>query len=193
MTVPRSTIPGFRKWLQAVPQPSKLKCDDTELRVGTTNKRWHEAENSVVALSPATVFALDNTGAVLRVFSLRAEEERSEPLESQKESWPATPEAQMAQIICASNDRAASRHEAAYKMAFTALKEMYEAQTIRLEDALARAARAEAAVLKLAKPRVQEVFVEPEETVEDQSTALLTQVLGGALVQMTQGKGAVNQ
>jgi len=192
MTAPRSTIPGFRKWLQAVPQPAKLKCDDTELRVGTTNKRWHDAENSVVALAPATVYALDNTGAVLRVFSLRAEEERSEPLESQKEAWPATPEAQMAQIICASNDRAASRHEAAYKMAFSSLIQMYEAQTVRLEEALGRAARAEAAVLKLAKPRVQEVLVEAE-TDEDQSTALLTQVLGGALVQMTQGNGGAKQ
>lgn len=190
MTAPRATIPGFRKFLQAVPQPAKLKCDETELRIGTTNKRWHECENSVVALNPSIVYALDNTGAVLRVFKLRADDDRDESVpEQQKEDWPQSEQAQMAQIITAACDRAASRHENAYKMAFDRLSQMYEAQTARLEEALARAARAEAAVLKLAKPRIQEVMVEEE----DPNTALLTTVLTGAVAQMTQGANGAKQ
>jgi hypothetical protein len=193
MSEPKATIPGLKKFLRGVPQPSKLKCDETVVKVGSSNNRWAEAEMSIVALNPATIQALDNEGTVLRIFRLRDDEgdDPEKATKSQKESWPDAPEAQMAQIITAACDRASSRHEAAYKMAFTALKEMYEAQTARLEEALARAARSEAMVLRMRQPATKEVFVQDE---VDGPTQMLTEVLSAALPQlmanMANGKGA---
>lgn len=190
MTAPRVTVPGFRKWLKSVPQPAKLRCGDTLIRITSANNRFAEAEQSVLAMSASIVEALDGNGEVLRVFRIREDDgSEDEPaLAPQQEAWPQSEQAQMAQIITAACDRASSRHEAAYKMAFTALKEMYEAQSQRLEEALARASRAEAQVLKMMRPQVREVLVEGDG--DDTATTMLTQVLGGALAQMTQGNGA---
>jgi hypothetical protein len=143
----------FRRWLRTTPHPVKLRLDlagsrpPVVLALSRTNaNRFAEAEKSVRAMGEQvlTVEALDVHEVVLRVFRLRDEED--EPAPAQKEPWPQSPDAQMAQVITASNDRAASRHEAAYKLAFDKLEAMYQGLLTLYNNEVRRTAQLEAAL-----------------------------------------------
>lgn len=173
----RQTIPGFRRWLKQTPIPARLRCGEQVVKMSATANRWREAEDTVAALNPASVHALDANGELLRVFNLR-EETRAESYETQKEDWPQSETAQLAQVITAACDRAASRHENAYKMAFDRLSDMYQAQSVRLEEALSRNAKLESALLRL---QTMPVSVQEE---PDTATTMLTTMLGAAATRM---------
>lgn len=149
-SAPRSPISGFRRWVKQTPQPVALRCDGkTVLRIAGHSSRWSEAEKSVLALNCSVVEALNNQNEVLRVLEVREpEEEKPEP---QKEAWPSSEAAQMAMIITAACDRAASRHEQAYKLSFDKLTMMFEAQTLRLEEAFRQCAYYQAELQKAAE------------------------------------------
>ncbi len=185
MPAARMVIPGLRKWLRETPQPFKLRCGDTTIRIDSTARKWITAEESIVAINPSEVQALTSDGEVLRVFRIR--EDLAEKAESQKESWPDAPEAQMAQIITAACDRAASRHENAYKLAFDKLSQMFEAQSLRLEEQMRVNAALQSELLRL-KVKTQTVYVEPEDT--DPNGALVQTVLTGAVQKMFLESGA---
>src|ERR1051326_1561098 len=143
----RAPITQFRRWLKESPQPSSLRLDENEkklIRITKQRSCWSEAEKSVLALDASVVEALDHQGNVLRAFRLKVDELEKEPPKPQQEAWPDAEQAQLAVIITAACDRAASRHEAAYRMAFDRLASMFEAQTARLEEQQTRAAAAEA-------------------------------------------------
>ena len=141
-------VTQLRRWLKETPQPSALRLDENEkkvIRIARSQARcWSDAEKSVLALDATIVEALDHQGNVIRAFRLKDDDAEKEPPKPQQEAWPEHEQAQLAVIITAACDRAASRHEAAYRMSFDKLASMYEAQTLRLEEALARAATAEA-------------------------------------------------
>jgi hypothetical protein len=140
-----NTTPAFRQWLKRAPQPAKLRVDEKHVvRISNHSSRWSEAEQTVMSYNPTVVEALDGKGDVIRAMTLREPEE--EELKPQQEAWPASEQAQLAVIITASNDRAASRHENAYKTGFEALKEVIRELQGLYAEALARSARLEAAL-----------------------------------------------
>lgn len=142
----RAPITSFRRFLKEVPQPAALRLDENDkktIKISKQRSCWSEAEKTVLAMDATIVEALDGQGNMLRAFRLK--EDAAEPEKPpQAETWPNAPEAQMAQIITAACDRAASRHEAAYRMSFERLSAMFEATVSRMEDAMQRAAAAEA-------------------------------------------------
>lgn len=143
----------LRRFLRTVPHPSKVRVElaggrpsVTLVLARTNTNKFAECEKSIRAMGEdvLTVAALDVQGETLRVHRLR--DEADEVIAAQKEPWPVSPDAQMAQVITASNDRAASRHENAWRMAFDKLHAMYEAVLAQYNNEVRRTAQLEAAL-----------------------------------------------
>jgi len=162
----RAVISGLRRWLKTPPMPVAVRCDGkTVIRIPNHSSRWAETENSVSALGCGVIEALDDDGTVIRVFRMPDVEDRPS---LQKEEWPSNDTAQIAQAITAACDRAASRHENAYRMAFDRLSDMYNAQALRLEEAYRRVVRLETALIKA------QAYVVDDENPEGTADALMT-------------------
>lgn len=149
----KTPITGLRRWLKQPPMPQSIRVDgDRIIRIPNHQSRWSETEKTITALNVSTIEALDSDGNVLRAFNVPDENgnpsKQPERYDTQKEDWPDAPDAQMAVVITAACDRAASRHENAYRMSFDALTKMYDQQSLRLEEAFRRAAQLEAALLR---------------------------------------------
>jgi hypothetical protein len=145
----------FRRWLRTTPHPVKLRLElagerpPIVLTLSRTNpNKFSEAERSVASMGADVLraHALDNSGDTIRVYALREEVTEAAPV--QKEPWPQSQDAQMAMIITASNDRAAARHENAWKYAFDKLQAMYEAVVAQLQNEQRRTSQLEAALQK---------------------------------------------
>lgn len=145
----------FRRWLRTTPHPVKLRLElvgdrpPVVLSLSRTNpNKFSEAERSVASMGSdvLTAYALDNGGDTIRVYRLREEVVEAAPV--QKEPWPQSQDAQLAMIITASNDRAAARHENAWKYAFDKLQAMYEAVVAQLANEQRRTSQLEAALQK---------------------------------------------
>lgn len=190
----KTPITGLRRWLKQNPTPHSIRCDGKNvLKIQNHSSRWAEAEQSIVAMGCAIVEALAADGEVLRAFSIREPEEEREP--SQKEEWPASDDAQMAKVITAACDRAATRHETIFKYSFDKLEAMYTAQSLRLEEAQTRCARLEAALFR-AYEKIANYEAERDDAPDAEGTSaevLLGQVLAGAASKvMGAGNGASN-
>jgi hypothetical protein len=181
---------NLRRWVSRTPSPYKLRFDQDPgkcLRIGSAANRWSEAEKSILAMNPMMLEALDAKGEVLRVMQLREEEPAEH--KPQTEPWPNAPEAQMAQVITASNDRAASRHEAIFKMSFDALKEMYQACLSELRESQRRCAQLEAALQKELSRQEVALPVSEDENLLNTLVAALAPRLLGHVEQTTQANG----
>jgi hypothetical protein len=191
----------FRRWLRTVPQPVKLRLElaggrpPVVLTLARTNaNKYAEAEKSVRSMGAdvLVVHALDVHGEVTRVHRLRDEVEEATP--PQKENWPVSPDAQMAQVITASNDRAASRSENAWKYSFDKLQAMYEAVVAQYQNECRRTAQLEAA-LQRELGRREVAVPEAEEGLDGLISQLLPALIPRLLQQgepakPTNGKGA---
>jgi hypothetical protein len=145
----------LNRFIRNVPQPSKLRIElaggrpPLVLTLARTNSnKFAEAAKSIRAMGDDVllVHALDAHGESMRVHRLR--EEVDQGPETQKEAWPVSEHAQMAQVITASNDRAASRHEGAYRLAFDKLEAMYQGLLTLYNNEVRRCAQLEAALQK---------------------------------------------
>lgn len=148
MSAPRTPISGLRRWLKQNPQPTSIRVDEKHsMRVPTHASRWSETEKSIIAGGYTKLEAMGPNGELLRALNLDTGDPEEKPV--QKEDWPDSEEAQLAQVITAACDRAASRHENAYRLAFDKLSEQYTSLSSRHEEALQRCARLEMQLLKL--------------------------------------------
>jgi hypothetical protein len=192
----------FRRWMRTTPQPVKLRIElaggrpPVVLTLARTNSnKFAEAEKSVRSMGSdvLVVQALDGHGDILRVHRLRDEVDEAPP--PQQEKWPQSPDAQMAQVITASNDRAASRHENAWKYAFDKLQAMYEAVLQQYTNEQRKTAQLEAALQReLARREVP--VPETDEGLDGLINQLLPALIPRLLQQdnpkQTNGKGAPN-
>jgi hypothetical protein len=60
----------LRTWLRRLPHPVAVMADDARVPVPTTPRRWAELEETLTALGPARLVALDAKGATLRAVTL---------------------------------------------------------------------------------------------------------------------------
>jgi hypothetical protein len=178
----------FRRWLRMQPQPVKVRVElaggrpPVVLTLARTNaNKFAEAEKSVRSMGSDVlcVYCLDGVGEVTRVHRLREELDEAPPV--QKEAWPQSTDAQMAQVITASNDRAAARHENAWKYAFDKLQAMYEAVLQQYTNEQRKTAQLEAALQRELARR--EVAV-PES--EDGLDSLINQLLPALVPRLLQ-------
>lgn len=187
----------LQRFIRATPQPSKLRVElaggrpPLVLTLSRTNARkFSEAEKSIKAMGDdvLVVHALDVHGEVTRVHRMREEVDTGP--EPQKEAWPVSPDAQMAQVITASNDRAASRHEGAYRLAFDKLEAMYQGLLELYNNEVRRCAQLEAALQReLAKKEVAlpEAPDGIDGLINELLPALMPRLLGMAQQQKTNG------
>jgi len=179
-----------KKWLSRAPCPARVRVDESDKKVIVVSNRanrWSELEKSLLAMSATTVEALNAQGEVLRVMQLK---EPAEPThEPQKEEWPASEQAQMAMVITASNDRAASRHEAIFKMSFDALKEMYQACLQELRETQRRCAQLESALQReLERQEVAVPAAEDENLISGLVAAIMPRLMAGGDAAKANGK-----
>jgi hypothetical protein len=188
----------LRRFVRLVPQPSKIRIElaggrpPFVLTLSRTNvQKFAEAEKSIRSLGDEVLvlYALDAHGETLRIHRLREEVEAGP--ETQKEAWPVSADAQMAQVITASNDRAASRHEGAYRLAFDKLEAMYQGLLTLYNDEVRRCAQLEAALQKELARREVAIPVEADGLdglINQLLPALMPRLLGMKEEQKSNGK-----
>lgn len=115
---------SLRRWLRRQPHPAKLRVDGREVAVATGSNQWAATEETVLALNPSKVEALDANGVMLRAMTVG---DRDDDDDSDKPRAPVISElAQLAQLLNDSADKAAQRHAAAYELAFTKMVGLLE-------------------------------------------------------------------
>lgn len=192
MATGRQPITGLRRWLKQTPHPHSVRLDGKSvLRIGNHTSRWAECEQSIEAMGVCTVEALDANGDVLRAFAVREPEEEKPRM--QREEWPESETAQIAQAITAACDRAAARHENAYRMSFDKLSEMYQAQALRLEEATVRCNALEATLRKMYEKMLDASMPDNETaTADGLMTTVLAQAAQSLMAGKANGKAATN-
>lgn len=172
---------SFTTWLKQKPTPHALRLDGERIvAISSRTNRWREAAKAVEVLGAQTVEALDASGAVIRVSEIEGDwQDGPAPMQPpQKEAWPPDPESRMAMIITAACDRAASRSEAAFRFAF----EKYDSLVMVLAARLTGLEEAYAAEIHAQR---QALEAERGASSEQASTAMMGQVLQGAVLRMT--------
>jgi len=95
-----------------------IRCGDDVVRLTESRGRYAEAARAILALDPERIELLDAQGAVLRVMSLR---DNDDDIESQPpENVSLGDLASLARVLGDVADRAAMRHAQAYQTAFEA-------------------------------------------------------------------------
>lgn len=148
----RRTLTDVKAWLKRKPWPDAIRVDGKSIVQVTNNaNKWAECCESILAMKGHVLEALDRKGNVVRACDITPQGERDAPEADAKPetNWPATELGVLAKIITESNDRAAMRHENAYRIAFdrvVGLVELCLARVSGLEEAwtqeLARRAQA---------------------------------------------------
>lgn len=123
-------------WLRAKPPLAGVRIDGDDKRiVRVVARQFATAEEAITALDPTTLEGLDAHGAIIRSWKCKdgatAAAERASSL-AQREPWPESDTAQLGQVITAACDRAAARHENAYRYSFDKLEALYREQSQRL-------------------------------------------------------------
>lgn len=121
---------SLRRWLRRSPQPAKLRADGRDVALATGANIWARTEETIAAMNPARLEALDSNGMVLRVMTLDGAEE-----EKEEEGAKKTTESELvllARIISDAHDKGASRHEEAYRIAFGEFSRLVQILAARL-------------------------------------------------------------
>ncbi len=116
----------IRNWMQRSPQPDRLRTDTGEVILLSGRRKWEEAMKAIGAMQPNSLEALNKEGAVIRVYNL--DETSGTRIGSSAESELVL----LSRIISEAHDKGASRHEAAYKLAFESLLTVTKEMVARL-------------------------------------------------------------
>jgi len=109
---------------------ASVRCGEDVVRLTETRGKYAEAARAIESLDPETVELLDGDGAVLKVIRLREEEDD----ESGSEEDNIGGLAKLAKVLGDVSDKAAARHEAAYRMAFDRQNELVRLIADRLNS-----------------------------------------------------------
>jgi hypothetical protein len=118
----------LRRWLKRQPHPVMVRAcspngDERCVKIGVSNSRWRDAEEILEAYPKLE--ALDGSNNIMRVFNADDGNEAKEEPANAVVSDPETARlVTFAQLLATACDKAAARHEAAYKYAFDKLAEL---------------------------------------------------------------------
>lgn len=118
-----------RNFLQRAPHPHRIRTDSGEIILLQGRNKWSEAQSAIDALQPSTLEALDRDGNIIRTHQCDGgvgSSAREPRIEDQLTA--------LARIMSESNDKAAARHEAAYRAAFNAVLELTKTVSARLTN-----------------------------------------------------------
>lgn len=135
---------NLRRWLRREPRPSIIRADGRDVRVPTSGNVWASLEETLTAMNPTRLEALDDSGALLRAVQLEADDE---PAAAAPAAPAGTSDAyleRLARIISDAHDAGAKRHADAYGLAFqenTKLVQLLAHRLSGLETAWSQAMR----------------------------------------------------
>ncbi len=127
-----TTLAGF---IRSKPAIVAIRCDGDDKRiVRIAGRQYAIAEKAVVSLDASTLEGLDETGAIVRTFAVKEPTSSASSAASSRsvETWPEGEASQLAQVIALACDRAAERHERAYRASFDTITGLYREQSLRL-------------------------------------------------------------
>lgn len=119
----------IRGFLQRNPHPHRIRTDSGELIALQGRNKWAEAQSAIDALQPSTLEALDKDGTIIRSLQLDGGSGGAREARLVEDQLTA-----LARIIAESSDKAAARHEAAYRTAFGAVLELTKTVSARLTN-----------------------------------------------------------
>lgn len=179
---PVSATP-LRRWLRRHPQPARLRVDARDVAVASGANQWAVTEESVLALNPSRVEALDANGVMLRATVLdgSADADDAKPVAAAPESELAM----LARLIGEAHDAGARRHAEAYALAFAENTRLVQILANRLgsletswQKAMQHAANAQAqAVIAVSEAQAAQ-SADPSDVAVH---AMLAQAIGGAV------------
>jgi hypothetical protein len=126
MTEPKNV--NLHAWMRRSPEPAKLRLDGkTIVPIGDTKTKWRDAVEVCESREPSLIEAMGADDSVLRVTQRHYEgvdpavdAERKARVDRGSEL------AQLGQLIAEAADRAAERHEMAYRFGFETLAALVE-------------------------------------------------------------------
>lgn len=166
---------NLRRWLRRDPRPHAIRCDGAQVvPVPTVGQVWAQLEETLTALAPSKLEALDSAGAVLRAVVLETDDAPSSATSSSPSS-SGTELATIARIIADAHDAGARRHAEAYGLAFSENTKLVGLLAQRLagletawQKAMAQVAQAQADAAAAASSG-------------DDATSAITAMLGGMM------------
>jgi len=127
-----ASVSSLRRWLRRSPQPRKLRVDGRKVDVADGGNCWAVTEETVLAMRPTRIEALDSNGTVLRAISLDRDDEDAASTDEPKPAAYEDQLTRLARIISDAHDAGAKRHEAAYAIAFSKFAELVQILSVRL-------------------------------------------------------------
>lgn len=123
----------WRDWLRRIEGIASVRCDGDSVisLAGKSSNRWAHAGRALDDASPTKVEALDKDGAILRVWKAPESDDGTTPAASGGNVPPGTL-TELAKVIGDISDRAAARHENAYRAAFDAQQKLVATISDRL-------------------------------------------------------------
>lgn len=147
---------SLRRWLRRQPHPARLRVDGRDVAIATGAKMWLVTEESVLALNPSRVEAIDANGVMLRALILDRDDDAEEDDDAEKDKG-GTDLVQLARLIAEAHDAGARRHAEAYSLAFSENTKLVHILAQRLggletawQKAMQQSAQANANALALA-------------------------------------------
>lgn len=105
---------NVHSWLRRLPHPVAVLVDGRRVEVGQGKRKWADAEESILALNPLRVEAIDASGTILRAVSL----DRDDPTETDKKPVVESELQTFAKLLSAAYTQGANATKDAYAMAF---------------------------------------------------------------------------
>lgn len=118
--------------LRATKGLASIRCGDDLVKLTSSRGRFAEAARAVESLDPETIELLDADGAVLKVLQLR--EESDDDDDTSTTGGSAGDLVKLAKVLGDVADKAAARHEAAYRQAFQAQTDLVRLIADRLNS-----------------------------------------------------------
>lgn len=121
----------LRRWLRRQPHPARLRVDGRDVAVATGAQCWLVTEESVLALNPSRIEAIDPNGVCLRAMTL--DNDGSDEGEGDDDvPTNGSDVVLLARLIGEAHDAGARRHAEAYAKSFDKLVELVNILANRL-------------------------------------------------------------
>ena len=170
---------SLRRWLRRAPQPVKLRVDGRDVAIATGANQWAVTEESVLALSPSRIEAIDANGVCLRAMQFdRDEDDKDDKDDKDKGDAGKTELVLLARLLAEAHDAGARRHAEAYALAFaenTHLVQILAERLSGLESAWQKAMQ------ETAKAQASAVLAQAQQSDNDPAGAAIGAMLTTAL------------
>lgn len=173
---------NIRYWLQKTPRPSAILADDKRIEVPNNRRAFKDLEQTIKALDPDKLSALDAKGDVIRSIAL----------ESEDNDKPASPEMSDVQLFAKLIAEAYEKGSKTNQPVIDSAMQFVERQGVRLQKAEAELDRLRAHIHKQ-HLQIAELSGQQQPAGDDSiMSAMLAGALQSGVLQQPPGSGVVS-